>query len=313
MVLGHTSEVTVLDVGVDWLTATSDREGAQHDLTLASWYEAFNRVKHESGLVETASFLGYNGIKTNGFFIGTRYDGAMARLSGKVARDTFLSLQMTDAVPTRLDVQVTVSWKGTGMHPPRLAALHAGTANETLPISRQRNIEERKDNRGGFTTYIGSRQSAAFARVYHKSAQDPDAYGTDAYRYEVQFNKDSASQVLTALHKYAENLESCCTAIVWDWFERRGVIPVFRRSAEKVIVSRETIPTTDIDKKLGWLQSQVSPTVHTLVDAGYREEALTALLGIDLGREVTHFLNSQLMQRIDQKIDERVQLRDKLP
>lgn len=310
MVLGNTSEVQVLDVGCDWLTVTSDREHAEHDLTLASWYEVFNRIRHTNGLVKDGHFLGYQGIATDGAFVGTRYDGAMLRLSGPVARDNFLSVVMRGASPTRLDVQVTCSWKGTGMHPPRLAALHAGTANELLPISRQRNIEERKDNRGGFTTYIGSRQSAAFARVYHKSAQDPDAYGPDVYRYEVQFNKEGAMPVWEALRKYADNLESAAIAIVWDWFEKRGIIPVFRRSAEKINVSRETIAPTEIDKKLHWLNQQVSPTVHTLVDAGYREEALIAVLGSDLGREVTYFLRTQLMQRIDGLVDQRVQSRD---
>lgn len=299
MVPGQTSTCNVVDIGVDWLTLTSNKEANGHDTSLTNWYGVFGRVRQNSGMVEDGHFLGYSGVRTDGMFIGTRHDGAMCRLSGPSARDYFLSLATDGAAPTRIDLQVTCSWIGTGLHPPRLAALHAGSANEMLPTSRQRNVEERKDNRGGYTTYIGSRQSSSFARVYHKSAQDPDAYGPDVYRYEVQYNKDTASQVLEALDAHAENLESAIVAVVWDWFERRGIIPVFRRSAEKVIVSRETLALTDLDKKLAWLHTQVRPSIGTLVEQGYTREALIAVLGSDLGEEVMHFLNTQLMRPIE--------------
>lgn len=285
MIPGRTSACTVVDVGVDWITLTSSTAHEPHDVTLANWYDVFNRVRHHSGMVEDASFLGYSGLKTEGMFIGTRFDGAMVRLSGPIARDNFLALQTAGASVTRLDLQVTCHWEGTGLHPPRLVALHATAANELLPTSRQRNVEERKDNRGGYTTYVGSRQSAAFLRCYHKSAQDPDAYGPNVYRYEVQYNKDSASFVLEALHNHQEVVEAAITALVWDWCERRGIIPVFRRSAERVIVSRETIPVTELDKKLQWLYTQVRPTVDMLMAQGHTAEALIALLGRDLGKD----------------------------
>lgn len=290
MVPGHTSTCTVVDVGVDWLTLVSNRDAEHHDLTLNAWYEAFHLQKHRTGLIEDAHLLGYSGIKTEGFFMGTRYDGAMARVSGTLAKEVFLSLPTAGATATRLDLQVTVKWTGTGVHPCRLAAIHAAAQNELLPSSRQRNIQETHDNDGGYTTYIGSRQSTSFSRIYHKSAQDPDAYGKDAYRYEVQFNKDTAGNVIDALKTHQEHLESAIIAIVWDWHERRGIIPVFKRSAERVIVEREVLPLTELDKKLAWLYNQVRPTVGTLMEAGFREEALVALLGRTTGKEVMDIL-----------------------
>ena len=119
MVLGHTAEVKIVDIGVDWLTLTSNREGEYHESTLTNWYDVFGQIRANNGLVEDGSSLGYVGLKTEGAFIGTRYDGAMIRLSGKVARDHFLSLQAQSAAPTRIDVQVTCYWKGSGLHPPR--------------------------------------------------------------------------------------------------------------------------------------------------------------------------------------------------
>lgn len=303
MVLGRTSQCEVVDIGCDWITLTSNNETAHHDITLNNWYEVFSRIRKQNGMTEDGSFLGYSGLKSEGAFVGTRYDGAMIRLSGTRAREHFLSLETEDATVTRLDIQVTCKWTGTGAHPPRLVAMHAESANELLPSSRQRNVEERKDNRQGYTTYVGSRQSSSFLRCYHKSAEDPDAYGPDVYRYEVQFNKETAARILVALRDHEENLESACVALVWDWCERRGIIPVFRRSAEKVIVSRETIPITEIDKKLGWLYNQVRPTIGTLIEQGLRREALIALLGQDLGKEVVHFLETQLMQPLPVQVD----------
>lgn len=286
MIPGRTSKSRIIDVGVDWLTLVSSKEVENHDLALAGWYEAFNLARHRSGLVDDAHVLGYAGIKTENMFVGTRFDGAMMRVSGPLAKESFLSLPYKLASVTRLDLQVTVNWEGTGAHPCRLAAIHAQSANELLPSSRQRNIQETHDNAQGYTTYIGSRQSGSFSRVYHKSAQDPDAYGPNAYRYEVQFNKDTAMKVLEALHEHQENLESAITTIVWDWHERRGIIPVFRRSEERVIVARDTLPATELDKKLGWLYNQVRPSVEGLIEQGLGEEVFIALLGRTQGKEV---------------------------
>lgn len=298
---GTTSNCRIVDVGIDWITLTSPRESELHDVLLNNWYEVFNRIRLVNGLLDDASVLGYAGIKTDGAFVGTRYDGAMIRLTGRIAREHFLSLKYETANCTRIDVQVTCEWTGTGAHPPRLVAMHANASNELLPKSRQRNIEERKDNREGYTTYVGSRQSSSFLRCYHKSAEDPDAYGPNVYRYEVQYNKDTAYRVLETLQQHQETLESACVALVWDWCERRGIIPVFKHSAEKVIVSRETLPLTELDKKLSWLITQVRPTVGTLVEQGYRKEAIIALLGTDLGKEVQHFLENHIMQRLDER------------
>jgi len=290
-VIGLRPDVTIVDAGVDWLTLVSPKASADHELTLNAWYDQYQQLRRRTGIVEDAAMMGYQGIRTEGMFVGTRWDGAMCRISGKTARELFLIVPPGDSNITRLDVQVTCHAPGDGIHPPRLAAVQAEAANEGLPSSRRRNVEEHKDNKGGYTTYIGSRQSAAFARVYHKSAQDPDAYGPECYRYEVQFNKDSAAQVLKALYTHQEQLEHASIAIVWDWFERRGVIPVFKRSGEVVTIDREVIPLTDLDKKLAWLYTQVRPTVTALVEQGQAEEVLCALLGRSIGCDIMRTLD----------------------
>lgn len=294
MIPGRTSKSTILDVGVDWLTLVSNREAPGHDLTLSAWYEVFNKAHRRVGLVDEANILGYAGLKTESMFVGTRFDGAMCRISSALAREVFLSLPFAGATPTRLDLQVTVQWEGTGAHPCRLAAIHAEGANALLPPSRQRNVQETHDNAQGYTTYIGSRQSTSFSRVYHKSAQDPDAYGPGAYRYEVQFNKGTAEHVLKALHDHQDNLESAVIALVWDWHERRGIIPVFRRSDERVIVARETLPLTELDRKLAWLYNQVRPSIEDLMAQGFGQEALVALLGRTQGKEVAEIIDRRV-------------------
>lgn len=285
-VMGIRPNVQILDAGVDWLTLTSTKESTDHELTLNAWYEQFQLLRRRTGIMEDAAMMGYQGIKTEGMFVGTRWDGAMCRISGKTARELFLEIPPGSSNITRLDVQVTIHDIDGKIHPPRLAAIQAEAANSALPTSRQRNIEEHKDNKQGYTTYIGSRQSTSFARVYHKSAQDPDAYGPNVYRYEVQFNKDTASHILKALYAHQEDLEGAAIAIVWDWFERRGVIPVFRRSGQVVTIGRDTIALTDLDKKLQWLYTQVRPTVTMLIEQGQAEEVLCALLGRTLGCDV---------------------------
>lgn len=276
----------IIDAGVDWLTVTSLKTHEGHERDLTNWYEILNRRRHDAGVYEEASVLGYAGLKTEHLFVGTRWDGAMLRMSGSYARETWNAVSVSNGNVTRLDLQVTVQWNGEGAHPARLAAIGAEMANEQLPVSRQRLVHEHKDNRQGYTTYIGSRQSAAFARVYHKSAQAPDEYPENTYRYEVQFNKETAPMVHKSLLENQDRAEAYVIAVVWDWFERRGVIPVFRRSGEVVNIPREVLPLTDMDKKLRWLYNQVRPTVTDLLSLGHREAVLVALLGTELGKEV---------------------------
>jgi len=284
--LGSKSEVKVVDCGVDWITVTCAKKVPDHESILDSWWNVLKRRRTEIGQTEPATFLGYQGLKCDGIFVGTRWDGAMIRISGSFARHAWQGVRVGDGTVTRLDVQVTVEWIGDGPHPPRMAAIQAEAANELMPSSRKRRIEEYHDNQEGYTTYIGSRQSASFCRVYNKSAQAPDDYGPNCYRYEVQFNKDSAGAIHKALLSHLDNIDHAAIACVWDWFELRGVIPVFRRSSAVVIVSRETIPLTDLDRKLQWLYNQVRPTVTTLLETTSREAVLVALLGTSLGKEV---------------------------
>lgn len=276
----------VIDCGVDWLTVTSSKDNADHELVLFSWYEIMKERRRWTGTYEEKTFLGYQGTATDGIFVGTRYDGAMIRVSGEFSREIWSSINAKGSSITRLDVQVTVQYESDGPTPPRAAAIQAENANAEMPANRKRNVEEHTDNKEGHTTYIGSRQSDSFSRTYNKSAQDPDKYGDGAFRYEVQFNKGLASQVHSAMLQHQENAEAAAIAIVWDWYERRGVIPVFRRSSVVVPLKRDVLPLTDLDRKLKWLYTQVRPTVTDLLGQTTREAVLVALLGNELGKQV---------------------------
>lgn len=294
----------IIDTGVDWLTAVLSSEAVKSGRRYQEWEELFNAIAPLGEVNQAAHWLGYQGKSFEGAFIGLRYDGGAIRLSGQVARDNWLGLDLSEAHITRCDVQVTCRWEAETITPVRRAAVQAEGANALLPPQRQRLVEERRDNRGGATTYIGSRQSSSFSRTYNKSAENADAYGPNAYRYEVQYNRDTAPDVVRALTTHQEALQAACVAMVWDWYERRGVIPFFSRSGQVVPYVREVLTPTSTDRKLHWLNTQVRPTVEGLLARDLRLETLVAIFGKSLGEELYLILGNKDIDAIlnDRKI-----------
>lgn len=295
----------IIDAGVDWLTLTVKKENEQSDTCLSRWYDIFYMHRKRHGLATNAAKLGYSGLACEGMFVGTRHDGAMLTLSGQTAKELWREVIQYPATCTRIDIQVTVRAEGFTIEPSKYVASDAAAANEELPESRQRLIKTVQDNRGGMTCYIGSRQSDSFLRCYHKSAQDPDIYGDHAWRYEVQYNRDVAPGIVERLIESTAKPADLASSFVYGWMYTRGLMPSWRLAGEMQIVKRETIPLTELDKKLAWLYKQVRPTVEALLAQDLTEETLVALLGRDLGHALSLRVDAVYEQVFDQADAER--------
>lgn len=295
----------VIDAGVDWLTLTIKKENELSDTCLSRWYDIFYMHRKQHGLATNAAKLGYSGLSCEGMFIGTRHDGAMLTLSGQTAKELWREVMQPPATCTRIDIQVTVRAEGFTIEPSKYVASDAAAANEELPESRQRLIKTVQDNRGGMTCYIGSRQSDSFLRCYHKSAKDPDAYGDGAWRYEVQYNRDVAPGVVERLIESTARPADLACSFVYGWMYTRALMPSWRLAGDIQVVKRETLPLTELDKKLAWLYKQVRPTVETLMAQNLTEETLVALLGRDLGKALALKVDTVYEQMFEQLENER--------
>jgi uncharacterized protein Usg len=76
--------------------------------------------------------------------------------------------------------------------------------------------------------------------------------------------------------KAGEDCQELIQAYVWDWFDARGVKPLFPRLANVMHVEVAKVQTT-VDRKLSWLRQQVSPSVSQLIELGHLSKVLDNL------------------------------------
>lgn len=92
---------------------------------------------------------------------------------------------------TRLDLAKDAHNSGIAL--PQIG--EAGINNRFIGTARKCNI--RHENNGGYTLYIGSRQSERFARIYNKAIEQ--GVSGDWLRYEFELSGDVAKQVARVL------------------------------------------------------------------------------------------------------------------
>ena len=136
----------------------------------------------------------------------------------------------------------------------------------------------------GQTLYVGSRQSDSYGRLYDKSAEQKEEVHGKIWRYEIELKGRYAKQAVEKLQSVFEVGRSAglrsIGMFVWNWFDSRGVPPMFHFTAKNT----QRIELTSVGEKgntLVWLRQQVSPTIRRMIAQGRGGEAFRALLGLD--------------------------------
>jgi DNA relaxase NicK len=202
--------------------------------------------------------------------------GTIVQASGLFAQRYVKEFFVTSARWTRLDLCVDVELSELA---PDLAQNYYDWITDHTD-SRQRKYSLVINNRGGSTLYVGSRQSDEFGRCYDKGVEENDgAIPGRLWRYEIELKREKAKQAALSIASYAtrEKTYSHPVAVtVYDWFCRRNVPPVYKRTdAEGLDLHVDALSKTD-DARLIWLRKQVSPTVRELLMSD-RREVLDAL------------------------------------
>jgi hypothetical protein len=271
-VLTPALQKNITEVGVDWVTCTAPADG--HDLHLLTRADAIIAEEEAAGNdLERLRWQRYD-LKTCGSCsAGVRDDGAIVRLSGKVAREHWWRVVPYARNVSRLDVQVTVR-----PDPPR-PRLGADHLRELLQWRREHPNAPKVTFNGGpdgiECVYVGSRTSQTFARFYDKFAESGDDQYRGCWRYEVETKKHVATRLARALYHHDEP-DRAGAVFVWDFFRARGVQPEFGRGNGHLHVS-SYVPRADDARRLKWLREQVDPVAHGLVDKGKGDEVLDAL------------------------------------
>lgn len=271
---------TEQQAGIDYLTMTvpaTDRSYQPWCEDVQLWVES---SIGEHNQLKAGGANGYAGVSVGNKFIGYREDGAMLRVSGPSAERAFSAFYRSFTSVTRIDIQVT-AWVSrdpvAGLvavaHQDALIAIKNGTSAAVVASMTT-------DSRGGATLYIGSRSSEKMFRIYDKHAQTKLDMYRGAIRYELEAKGFSAKRLAKKLHGAGADADKWITATVADMVEARGVRFLGERGAGSAIdLSRQT-EESDADRKLGWLKSQVRPTVAWLIEMGRWDDTMVAL-GLD--------------------------------
>lgn len=267
------SQILFTDPGVDWITSTSPSDKVGY-----AWYDEFCREAKRSTDGEVSyrpwSALGYNGQSVDHLKWGySNRHGYIIIASSSTADRLWAKLVPPIGKVTRLDLRTDVyldsPWE-------QLATSHYNARPEQS--SKVKNYAVIQNSQGGNTLYVGSRQSTQYGRIYDKSAERGKKPGM-VWRYEVELHKPKAMPMAESLYhdwEIGNRRWGQIAGYIYQWFDARGVTPIFRKGLKSIKVDAEYSVTTT-ERKLTWLRTQVSPTIDRLIKAGLGKEVVQAL------------------------------------
>lgn len=275
------SPVLMWDASYDYVRLTS--VGGSEDDAAAVLYRQAARACVARALggecsLDPWAWQGYRGASGTGAAYGTRWDGHIFQASGYAAHDARGLGLPWDNVP-RVDVAVTVWYEQDE------CASIAHHATISRRFSKSRGVSGWKVTHidggdDGTTTYIGSRESDIYIRIYDKWRESERDEGYErAIRYEVEYKGDAAKEVWAASHRTTPGREYLA-ALVSDCLGRRGVhIP---RLVQGALVASPVVrpPKTNTERRLAWMRNQVAPSVAKLLTDGVNRDTILAELGL---------------------------------
>lgn len=270
----------VIESQVDWLTVSA--HGKDSASNMLDYARSLAKEEKAKGNRERRwRLMGYEGTHTGAVEYGQRdQESTILRLIGDSAeRHLSVALSLADQI-TRVDYAVTSRATPPDPHYGRNAYTLAEMFYASHPQAARPWFTG--DASGGYTCYVGARESETFLRVYNKEeetrAQD-DKEGTERYRACWRVELESKASMAAALANLASDapdrpavvlryLDAYCQAhgIPPPFMVGRpmSLLPGFRRRA-------------DAESRLRHLSRNVKPTVDWLREAGELDRALTAL------------------------------------
>lgn len=258
----------ITDVGVDWLTCTSDKDSVG-----LAWFEMFQRLAVGPGEWRNPW---YDGKADEHLRWGYNPKiGYILMATGSLADVVWQKTVPVARKVTRIDLQVTVRLFGVKENLPEVEY-------RKNSASQFRKYGLVQTSRSGQTLYVGSRTSCQFGRLYDKGVESGIEEPGLLWRYEVELKKPVShsvgSQLVDWTVKNSGGVHEAIIPFVFDWFLHRGVGPVFARTGDNRIVTEVGRRVTSDDKKLEWLKTGVRPTVQYLLGKG-KADLLSAALG----------------------------------
>jgi len=271
---------TVIEAQADWLTVSAHGElKASRLIDLARSLEPGERAKGNRR--RGWKLMGYEGAHCGGVEYGTRgTDHACMRLIGDLADQRLTQALSVADLCTRLDLAVT--WRADppdpliGQNAYALAEMwHRAHPRSALP-------SRTSDADGGYTCYLGRRESENYLRVYNKgaealakgNAEEQERYRS-CWRYELEVKGTVALPLAEAVNNVGDR-GVYVQEYVWTWARKHGLEPAFPVDGGAALIPGFR-RRSDSDAKLRHLARNVRPTVDWFRQEGKLDAARKAL------------------------------------
>lgn len=280
--MSHDSGV-LIESQVDWLTASAHgKERSQRMLDVA--HHISKEEASQGNQKRRWRLMGYEGYRVGRIAYGRRDDAScLVQLSGNAAEASLTDVLGESDVVTRIDLAAT--WRCTPPDPlmGRNQYALAEMFHRSHPTSARPWFVG--DSSGGFTCYLGSRQSATFLRIYDKGAESAaadDRAGLERYRACWRFELEAKASMASALATMVADREDRAQYVrdyLVSFLEAHGMSAPFL-AGQPVALLPGFRRRSDEESRLKHLARNVRPTVQWLESRG-RGQDLREALGID--------------------------------
>lgn len=276
---------TVLDLGVDWISCSA-RGG---DNALELFTQAYNLVRDEQywgNEKRPWSSHGYQGEICGHVAYGLRDDEVVVRVGGIAANENFRPLVQSADNVSRIDCQATL--KVDGEVEKTIRRHHEQLRKAPNTRGKKPVIRLWQDDGRATGIYVGKWSSDKLGCIYDKGLES----GLDCYRgcvrFEARFKRHLASDVATRLVPHVE-YQVVAGEVALRYFEQNSAKPAVssghlrssldhrRDTTRPFVIPSSRRSSSDINRRLAWLNQGVSKTVAKLAGMGLEEHAKNAL------------------------------------
>ncbi len=260
------------DSAIDWITATARCGEKESEILEDIALSALGRMQQAGHTLQRRSYEGYIGLSCGSVFFGSREDGCCARVSGSPAHPFACELaeQCPSVNVSRIDLQNTIKSDTDVPTHARDVLTMIEAAHKKSGSKRALNFEFKHRKNKGDCLWIGSRTSSRFFRIYDKTREQDGLVPPNLWRYEVEFKGKQAAQIWRTMVQ-TKCSPKVITDIVVAGFLLKGVDLSWIEQAEPRRLP-SSYQKTDIERKLQWIERNVSRTSKELIDAGYEDQ-----------------------------------------
>lgn len=270
----------VIESQVDWLTASAHGKERSTRLMDVAHHVAKGEAS-QGNQKRRWRLMGYEGYRVGRIAYGRRDDSScLVQLSGDAAEANLTVVLGEADMVTRCDLAATYRFCPPNPLEGRNQYALAEMWHSAHPHSARPWFVG--DAGGGFTCYLGKRESATFLRVYDKGAESKardDAQGLERYRACWRYELEAKAQMAGALAQMAAEREDRANFVrdyLVSFMAAHGMEPPFLAHGAMSLLPGFR-RRSDEESRLRHLTRNVKPTVRWLVERGRLDDVRRAL------------------------------------